>query len=984
MDKRKEGIIAIVLLTIIFSSLFVSASIFTDFWGKITGRAMDTPPKGMIPAPNDPFVLAAGCTVNVSACQGDYPEQVMKGSVYILAGETGSISEKYCLLSAYPELGADYRSWPFQGTCAEVKELLDGFCYDSDFGNSAYIAGTTSSSSRDFLKETKQDKCEDTKSLREYYCVPYEVENCRMPTGCIRSELITCPNLCSQGACEKTKSNTGTLKTCAELQGKVCEEGKRCKEDFTESSDEEACCTAECEVIPSNLGKTCSELQGKVCEEGKRCKEDFTESSDEEACCTAECEVIPSNLGKTCSELQGKVCEEGYKCPANDFTIAKDTSECCLKECELIIVDDKCPFSNRQSGKYCAADGKYYSQLEDDSACENNFECQGNLCISGECVSSSFMEKVFDWFRRLFGLKDKTNNNNPPEDKTCEELQGEICEEGEVCSIALIDSSEGTGKCCAGTCDVPTKTCSELKGKVCDEGYKCSISVISSSDEESCCTSECELIEVPLVVSGVISCSPLDSTRIKLEYSYDLSKTNSEVTLFRGDTKVTLLPERKSMIEKIDSDKTKFYQYNVPASDSAKYYNSVDVPSCPIGWTNYKSWLTSESIKCPNWISFCAKCDTKDQSWGDHEKSSCTRPKAGACNAVTCYSKVTQIGCIPSGKGGYINQGLKPSTEYVYYLRDGTSADSPLIAEAVTCKTKETYEEDIEEPELTSQQATRYTCEDCTKYYKQSCDYKYNDFDEQSQRRECIARGITSCTRWGYCTTTTKTTDSCAEDSDCLNMKLGRCSSSKECVQCTDDADCRNFARNPNGKLTKCSKNACVYDCDTDYDYDCDGILNGDEEEGHERIYDCDTDYDYDCDGILNGDEEEGVCSPEENYWEGSNENCNIGETCVYTSCVPNTNCDCDHPQMKCSVNGCVFPDHLDWKCDIADNTPYLDSGLDTGWDTNRYCPGMEYTFDWKNCIITTKLPICKNYACELQSVTSPIEDDSRGCPKQP
>lgn len=72
--------------------------------------------------------------------------------------------------------------------------------------------------------------------------------------------------------------------------------------------------------------------------------------------------------------------------------------------CEL---DNKCyPFGFRKDKNYC--DDKtstFISQKIPDTACENSFECNSNLCIDNKCVSGSVWAKFMRWFGRLFGSK---------------------------------------------------------------------------------------------------------------------------------------------------------------------------------------------------------------------------------------------------------------------------------------------------------------------------------------------------------------------------------------------------------------------------------------------------------------------------------------------------------------------------------------------------------------------------------------------------
>jgi len=69
--------------------------------------------------------------------------------------------------------------------------------------------------------------------------------------------------------------------------------------------------------------------------------------------------------------------------------------------CEL---NNKCyPFGYRKEGKYCSIEKIWVEQKEEDELCENNFECKSNLCLSDECVSKGLLQKILNWFKKLFG-----------------------------------------------------------------------------------------------------------------------------------------------------------------------------------------------------------------------------------------------------------------------------------------------------------------------------------------------------------------------------------------------------------------------------------------------------------------------------------------------------------------------------------------------------------------------------------------------------
>jgi thiol-disulfide isomerase/thioredoxin len=77
---------------------------------------------------------------------------------------------------------------------------------------------------------------------------------------------------------------------------------------------------------------------------------------------------------------------------------------------EALICKDSCPlngkcypFGYRKSSEYCSDSGAFVSQLAGNEKCDNNFECNSNVCVSGNCVSQGVIDKFFSWFKKLFG-----------------------------------------------------------------------------------------------------------------------------------------------------------------------------------------------------------------------------------------------------------------------------------------------------------------------------------------------------------------------------------------------------------------------------------------------------------------------------------------------------------------------------------------------------------------------------------------------------
>ncbi len=73
--------------------------------------------------------------------------------------------------------------------------------------------------------------------------------------------------------------------------------------------------------------------------------------------------------------------------------------------CIGCMKDDKCfPIGYRTSDEYCSGEEEIFlNQNKADSSCNNNFECDSNLCIDGSCVSSGLWQKIMRFFSRLFG-----------------------------------------------------------------------------------------------------------------------------------------------------------------------------------------------------------------------------------------------------------------------------------------------------------------------------------------------------------------------------------------------------------------------------------------------------------------------------------------------------------------------------------------------------------------------------------------------------
>ncbi|MBU1245405.1 MAG: hypothetical protein ABIJ20_02835 [Nanoarchaeota archaeon] len=72
--------------------------------------------------------------------------------------------------------------------------------------------------------------------------------------------------------------------------------------------------------------------------------------------------------------------------------------------CQGCPLNKKCyPFGYRKSGNYCSDEQEFIVQKKADFVCDNNFECDSNLCINSECISGSLWTKFMKFLSNLFG-----------------------------------------------------------------------------------------------------------------------------------------------------------------------------------------------------------------------------------------------------------------------------------------------------------------------------------------------------------------------------------------------------------------------------------------------------------------------------------------------------------------------------------------------------------------------------------------------------
>ncbi len=506
--KKGSVIFSLLVISILLISSvgFVSASWFSDVFGKITGKTVENVTEEDVPDGEEEKEVKPECP-----------------SISGWRVENNECTE---------DSGCDYDDSKYKYySKEECESQLEPFvmeCYDSDGGKNYYKTGSQSicDSYGGCNYPVPCDYCLDDKTLNECYCEGPE----------IRSEKYVCPEGCEDGAC--------ISKECPTIMGwrienNYCVSDSGCDYDdskYNYYNAEEECrkqlketpVSSVCEEIDEvNERDDCYVRIAERTRDSSLC-EKITEDSRKQKCyilaqreppepeirpvptiCAVEIkltfnkdvyyvgddfkviiEILDSNgnpipyhhfysqtytyepEGMWHSASLDKTDERGYfvfkgtieegqnsigktkhkiyieahdNCPYVETTALvevkrkeTETIQCAMGECVPIEevekepidiptekvfysctgceVEDKCyPIGYRKEGEYCCIDNKFILQIEGE--CDNNFECKSNLCISGECMTEGFLEKVMEFLKKMIGIEPK-----PPVLKECSKL----------------------------------------------------------------------------------------------------------------------------------------------------------------------------------------------------------------------------------------------------------------------------------------------------------------------------------------------------------------------------------------------------------------------------------------------------------------------------------------------------------------------------------------------------------------------------------
>lgn len=108
-------------------------------------------------------------------------------------------------------------------------------------------------------------------------------------------------------------------------------------------------------------------------------------------------------------EVQPDECTSNTDCDDNNpcsSDVCSGTPKKCSNQEVLLgcINNNNClPIGTRVNGDFCDIDRTVKSQKTEDAACNNNYECGTNLCVDDKCLSPGLIQKILNWFKKLFG-----------------------------------------------------------------------------------------------------------------------------------------------------------------------------------------------------------------------------------------------------------------------------------------------------------------------------------------------------------------------------------------------------------------------------------------------------------------------------------------------------------------------------------------------------------------------------------------------------
>ncbi len=254
--------------------------------------------------------------------------------------------------------------------CVPKKGCKPSHCTDSDGGANYYTFGYINSS----IGGYSPDKCADDKTLIEQYCsneYPADIS-------------FKCPNGCKEGVCVSSSEKPPV------------EPAKKC--------------------IDSDGGKNYyikGATKGHYMNEFGYGYDSCIKSPDE----LKEVESSPY-IGELYCRDDVNIDYTIYTCPngCKKGACIKSSGEggnASEERCDGCLYKGKCLYWGiRVEGKYCSISTELAKQKSGEESCDNNFECESNVCVNSKCLSQGFIQRVINLLKRLLGVEDKEAAQN--------------------------------------------------------------------------------------------------------------------------------------------------------------------------------------------------------------------------------------------------------------------------------------------------------------------------------------------------------------------------------------------------------------------------------------------------------------------------------------------------------------------------------------------------------------------------------------------
>jgi len=172
-------------------------------------------------------------------------------------------------------------------------------------------------------------------------------------------------------------------------QTRICNNLHPCKGINNTPAEIQSCSSPQPPEIECYSDEDCArESTGPLyCENNSLCLNSVTYRCIDDGTTESYCKSTSAKNCLPCSDG----CKNNQCVNSSTFPVSNVSSNISQKECEQIGL--------RENGKYCSSQYFLINQKNDDSLCENNFECKSNVCLNTICG-----EKKFSYLYLIVGV----------------------------------------------------------------------------------------------------------------------------------------------------------------------------------------------------------------------------------------------------------------------------------------------------------------------------------------------------------------------------------------------------------------------------------------------------------------------------------------------------------------------------------------------------------------------------------------------------